>query len=84
MDAIIKTGKAACNFLNDFKVLYIKVKGSDMGFDAYVSNAKNDVLTKNKKEMAKHMLEKLPLFSLTDLDGQTVFLADLKGIFFPH
>jgi peroxiredoxin len=79
MDAIVKTGKATGDFLNDFKVLYIKIKGSDKGFDAYVSNAKNDVLAQNKKEMAKHMLDKTaPLFTLTDLDGKTVSLADLK------
>jgi thiol-disulfide isomerase/thioredoxin len=79
MDAIVKAGKATGDFLNDFKALYIKIKGSDKGFDAYVSNAKNDVLAQNKKEMAKHMLDKTaPLFSLADLDGKTVSLADLK------
>lgn len=79
MDAIVKTGKANNALLTEFKELYIKVKGSDSGFDSYVSDIKTAVLARHKKEYAQHMLNKTaPLFSLTDLDGKTVSLAELK------
>jgi peroxiredoxin len=79
MDAIVKTGKANNALLTEFKELYIKVKGSESGFDSYVSDIKSAVLAKNKKEYAQRILNKpAPLFSLTDFDGKTVSLAELK------
>jgi len=79
MDAIVKTGKANSELLNEFKALYIKVKGSNADFDSYVKNIRLAVLAASKKDFTKRMLNKTaPLFTLTDLNGKTVSLADLK------
>lgn len=60
--------------------IYCELNGTNGNFDAYIasirSNVNNVLTSKFKTEMVKRVA---PQFSLSDRDGKTVSLADLKG-----
>jgi thiol-disulfide isomerase/thioredoxin len=59
---------------------YQKEKGSTEGFDVYLSKFENTAMNKLTDKLEKEMiLEPAPDFTLTDLDGKQVSLADFKG-----
>jgi thiol-disulfide isomerase/thioredoxin len=85
-----KTLKAAAEFIqkgstNDkamdfYKTAYMKVRGSDKGFDKLVSENKTIAENTAKKKITKGMIN-LPAiyFALKDLDGKIVKLSEQKG-----
>ena len=59
---------------------YVKAHGNDIGFDAYVAGLEKASKDKALSEIAKEMINQpAPAFTLKDLDGKTVSLADFKG-----
>lgn len=80
MDTAVKSGQATEEVSDLFKVLYVKVKGSDTGLAAYQADIRKGVVAELKKKLSKDIVnEPAPNFTLTDLDGNKVTLADLKG-----
>ncbi|MFC4211248.1 redoxin domain-containing protein [Pedobacter lithocola] len=80
LEEVVKAGKANPKMAEDFKKLYIKVKGSDVGFDAYAAAIRKSYLEALSKKLTKDMVkEPAAGFTLTDLDGKQVALADYKG-----
>ncbi|NJD23229.1 MAG: redoxin domain-containing protein [Melioribacter sp.] len=63
-----------------FKEIYIKKNGSDKGYSEYIAKLKSDSKAKSNAKIIKEMISKpSPQFTLTDLKGENVSLADLKG-----
>ena len=80
LEKFISSGKCTAGMKETLKKIYVKSKGSDSGFDNYLSileaDAKKDVLDKIKKKMIN---KPAPKFTLTGLDGKKVSLEGLKG-----
>ncbi|OCX54373.1 hypothetical protein BEL04_08945 [Mucilaginibacter sp. PPCGB 2223] len=80
MDAAVKSGKATQEMSDLFKVLYVKVKGSEAGLEAYQADIRKGIIESIQKRLVKDMVkEPAAQFTLTDLQGNKVSLADLKG-----
>ena len=80
MDELMRTGKAEPEVGRQFKDLYIKVKGSDAGYDDYMASIRTAVIANLKNKLAKEIMDKpAPLFTLTDLDGKQVTLEQYRG-----
>jgi len=76
----LKDGKGSAALKESLKIDYTKLKGSDAGYEQYVASLENASKNKEISEIAKTMINKpAPTFTLTDLDGKAVSLADLKG-----
>ncbi|NJD21704.1 MAG: TlpA family protein disulfide reductase [Melioribacter sp.] len=77
---MISSGKVLEELLAAHKIAYTKVKGSEDGYEKYLSAIKEKFLTKFKEKIKSSLVEKsAPAFALTDLDGKKVSLSDLKG-----
>lgn len=80
LEAVVKAGKANPEMETTFKSLYIKINGSDKGYDTYSALIRKGFLEDLHKKLTKEIMnEPAPNFTLTDLDGNRVTLADLKG-----
>ncbi|MBL4678831.1 MAG: redoxin domain-containing protein [Mucilaginibacter sp.] len=80
MSAAYQTYKARPGMDSTLKQAYIKIKGSDAGFEQYITGLKHTASQSTYAEIAKKMINVPgPQFTLKDLDGNTVSLADLKG-----
>jgi thiol-disulfide isomerase/thioredoxin len=80
LEDIVKAGKATPEVADNFKKLYIKVKGSEAGFDDYAAQIHKGVIENLTKRLNKDIVnEPAAMFTLTDLQGNKVSLADLKG-----
>lgn len=80
LENLIASGKWSQSMVDVLKKIYVKEKGSDAGFDAYIKNLKQSNINAIIKEvLAQQINEPAPAFSLTDLEGKTVTLADYKG-----
>ena len=76
----IKKSKSNDKLVEACKAAYVKVKGSDAGFDAVVAQAKADAKGDLKKELTKGRVNKPAIeFALKNLEGKVVKLSDLKG-----
>jgi thiol-disulfide isomerase/thioredoxin len=76
----IQQGMSTDKLLENFKAAYVKLKGSDKGFEDAVNKAKLAALEKTRKELLKDRVDKPAVeFALKSLDGSTVKLADLHG-----
>ncbi|HWK03576.1 MAG TPA: redoxin domain-containing protein [Puia sp.] len=79
-EAAIRKGADNAEIRDLLKKNYIKVKGSDNGYDDYLAALEKELHDKAKAELAKTMInEPANAFTLTDIEGKTVSLADLKG-----
>lgn len=79
-EANIKANKSSAGIKDALKTDYIKLKGSDKGYDKYLAALDDAAKDKARAELAKTMINTpAPLFTLKDLDGNTVSLNDLKG-----
>lgn len=75
----IKAGKATEKIKTTLKDLYIKASGTS-GADAYIIDLEKDAKAKSKESTLNKMIsEAAPVFTLKDLSGNTISLADLKG-----
>lgn len=80
MEDMIKKGKAMPGIKEQLKNIYIKAKGSDAGYDAYLASLQAAMVTRVRTELASQMINKAaPAFALKDMEGNTVSLAGLKG-----
>jgi len=80
LEEVVKGGKATPEMAVVFKSLYVKVKGSDAGFSEYSAAIRKSYMENLNKTLTKAMVkEPAAGFTLTDLDGNRVSLADLKG-----
>lgn len=80
LNNMAKTGKSTAAMNGLLKKLYIKRNGSEKGFDDYFDELQKNVQAELKKVFQKKMLTNdAPAFSLLDLTGKTVSLADYKG-----
>jgi len=80
IEAAVRSGKATRDMSDLFNRLYVKVKGGDAGLDAYQANIRRGVMDELRKRLTGKMVnEPAANFTLTDLEGNQVNLADLKG-----
>lgn len=80
IDEAVKEGQATPEMKDDLKTLYVKVKGSNAGYDEYIASVNKLLVEKIRKDVARQMIN-LPSanFTLKDVNGNTVTLADLRG-----
>lgn len=80
IDEAVKAGQANQPMKEDLKKLYVKVKGSDAGFEEYMASVNKQLSEKIRKELTKQII-RVPAanFRLKDVNGNSVSLADLKG-----
>jgi peroxiredoxin len=80
IDEAVKAGQATAEMKEMLKSLYVKVKGSNAGFDEYMVSVNKMVAEKIRKDLATQIMKMpAPLFTLKDVDGNIVSLADYKG-----
>ena len=80
IDKIIEEGKPSEELLKSHKSAYIKIKGSDNGYDKYLDEIINKHLKNLVEEIKSSMIEKTaPEFTIKDLDGHNISLSDFKG-----
>jgi thiol-disulfide isomerase/thioredoxin len=80
MDVAVKSGKATQEMSDLFKVLYVKIKGSEAGLEAYQADIRKGIIESIQKRLVKDIVkEPAAPFTLTDLQGNKISLADLKG-----
>jgi peroxiredoxin len=76
----IKDGKSTGAMTDILKKVYIAEKGSEKGFENYISQFKSVALKELEEKLKGEMINKsAPVFTLEDLEGKKVSLADLKG-----
>lgn len=80
LEELISTGQWTPKVVELLKGIYVKEKGSDTGFDSYLASLKKSQIDELKKSLVATIVnEPAPAFTVTDLDGKTVNLADYKG-----
>lgn len=80
IEGFVEEGSASSASKEILKNIYVKEKGSDAGYDTYISALEETANNKKKAEIAgKIIKEKAPAFALKDFDGNEVSLASLKG-----
>ena len=80
IDEAVKAGQATAEMKEMLKSLYVKVKGSNTGFDEYMVSVNKMVAEKIRKDLEKQIIKiPAPMFTLKDVDGNIVSLADYKG-----
>ena len=63
-----------------FKEVYIKNKGGEEGLEDFYMKANAEIRQKKLEEIKAQMIKKIaPAFTLNDLNGNSLRLADLKG-----
>ena len=78
-EKMVKEGHGTDSMKALLKKEYFKSKGSDTGYGEYLSSLEKSFKDKTRTELAKTMINQpAPAFTLKDLDGKTVSLADLK------
>lgn len=76
----VKAGQANGAMKETLKTLYVKVKGSEAGYEDYMLSLNKILIEKIRRDVAKQMINKpAPLFTLKDMDGNSVSLQDMKG-----
>ncbi len=80
IEDFIKDGKNTTAMIDLLKEVYISEKGSEQGFDTYLSGFKSFALNIVKEKLKAEMInEPAPDFTLEDLNGNKVSLSELKG-----
>lgn len=80
IEAAVRSGQASAEMSELFKILYVKVKGSSAGLDAYQEDIRKGVLDDLHRRLTKSRMDQpAPDFTLTDLHGKEVTLSSLKG-----
>ena len=80
LEKFISSGKGTAGMKEMLKQTYVKSKGSESGFDSYLSALESDAKKSALDEIKKKMIsEPAPKFTLVDLDGKKVSLEGLKG-----
>ncbi|MBS1567094.1 MAG: TlpA family protein disulfide reductase, partial [Bacteroidetes bacterium] len=80
IEDMIRNGRSTPAMRDSLKVVYVRVKGSDAGYDAYLASLQSALVNRVKQDLAKQMISvAAPAFALKDMDGNLVSLASLKG-----
>lgn len=80
VESMVVGGVASSKTKDILKTIYQKEKGSEAGYDKYISALEETANNRKKEEIAKTIInEKAPAFALKDFDGNEVSLASLKG-----
>ncbi|HWV74729.1 MAG TPA: TlpA disulfide reductase family protein, partial [Pseudosphingobacterium sp.] len=80
METLIENEMSTAGMTTRLKAIYIKEKGSEAGFEAYISSFNKDNIKATMEALRMTMLnEAAPIFSLKDLKGNEVNLKTLKG-----
>ncbi len=80
LEGFILKGHATGTMKEQFQRLYLAGDNSAAGATAYMANLEKSAKIRKSKELATQMLdEAAPAFTLTNLKGETVSLAGLKG-----
>ncbi|GAB3415927.1 TlpA family protein disulfide reductase [Niabella aquatica] len=80
LEKFVKDGKASDKIKEILKNQYVKKKKGDAGFDQYIANLEKEAHLKMIADLKKQILDQpAPQFTLSDLDGKKVSLADYKG-----
>lgn len=78
-EKMVKEGDGSDSMKVLLKKEYFKAKGSGNGYDEYLASLEKSFKDKTRTELAKTMINQpAPAFTLKDLDGKIVSLADLK------
>ncbi len=76
----ILEGKGSTLVKDYLKTAYVKLNGSEDGFDTYIAEFESKAEQELKEELSKEMMdEPAPNFTLKDLGGNDVSLVDFKG-----
>ena len=79
-EKMVKDGRGTESMKALLKKEYVKAKGSENGYDEYLASLQKSFKDKTRSELAKTMINQpAHAFTLKDLDGKAVSLADLKG-----
>ncbi len=79
-ETLLKDGQKSAEIENIYRESYTAVNRSEEDVDEFLDKLREEGIKKLKAEIEKEMLNKpAPAFSLEDMEGQTVSLADLKG-----
>src|SRR6185312_6236445 len=80
IDEAVKAGQVSLEMKQLLRSVWLKVKGSDKGYEEYLASAHEILVEKIRKDVAKQMIN-LPAadFTLTDVNGKQVSLHDFKG-----
>ncbi|HZY40325.1 MAG TPA: TlpA disulfide reductase family protein [Mucilaginibacter sp.] len=79
-ETAVKAGQGVAAIKEALKIEYIRSHGNDNGYDAYVTALGKPWKDKALSALAKEMINKpAPAFTLKDLAGKDVSLADFKG-----
>jgi len=77
---LVKTGKGSNEVVVGLKEAYLQAKGKSEGFEKYLNELYADMKKSIKAKLAKELISQpAPTFSLLDLKGNKVSLAELKG-----
>ncbi len=80
LEQFVKAGHGSEKIKEILKAQYIKSKKSDGGFDEYLVALEKEAYNSMLAELKKQIINKpASAFTLTDLDGKKVSLADYKG-----
>lgn len=80
LEGFVKTGKATAEIKDILKAAYTSEKGSEDGFDAYISELEQESRKLLREELlAKQQNKVAPKFNLANLEGNQVSLEGLNG-----
>lgn len=80
VEKLVSSGSWTQEMVEILKRIYIKENKNENGFDTYLASLKKSHLEEMKKSLVASLLnEPAPGFTLSDLDGKTVNLADYRG-----
>jgi thiol-disulfide isomerase/thioredoxin len=80
MEHSLTLGTASEETKAKIREVYVKVKGSEAGFDAFQANIREGFLKHIKEKVAKMIINQPSAdFTLADVNGKQVSLAELKG-----
>ncbi|WP_346319311.1 TlpA disulfide reductase family protein [Chitinophaga sp. YIM B06452] len=80
LDETVQAGFVSAPIKKSLQELYVKVKGSSAGYDEYMAALNKKIAEKVRADLAKQIINTpAPTFTLSDVNGKSVSLADLKG-----
>lgn len=80
LDEMVRAGKVEADILGMMQAIYVKLNGSEKGFDEHIGELRAMREEQQRKKVAGSMIsQSAPDFTLTDTEGRTVTLSELRG-----